>query len=98
MSCTNLTLTVGDVLYLPRGMVHVASTSTSTSIHMTYQLQTKGQTWADIQPELGDVDGKAYWLLNLGQPSRITASAAPAYNQRQVLFSLACTQKSHVCM
>ena len=82
MACTNLTLTKGDVLYLPRGTIHVATTRKSTSIHMTYQLQTKGQTWADINGQ--NVDKHNYWLLNLGQSSQITASAPLPYKQRQV--------------
>jgi hypothetical protein len=82
MSCTNLTLDAGDVLYLPRGTVHVATTTNTTSMHMTYQLQTKGHTWADLKYGELRVDEDSPWLLNLGQASRATSSYG--YKQREV--------------
>jgi cupin superfamily acireductone dioxygenase involved in methionine salvage len=82
MACTNLTLDAGDVLYLPRGTVHVATTSNTTSIHMTYRLETKGHTWADLKYEELRVDEDSPWLLNLGQMSRATSSYG--YKQREV--------------
>ena len=96
MSCTNLTLTAGDVLYLPRGMVHVASTSTSTSIHMTYQLQTKGHTWAELRYGNVPVDVSAFWLLNLGQPSSTSSSRTlpDSYLERTV-SKLSCLNGCH---
>ena len=85
MACKNITLTAGDVLYLPRGVIHVATTTNTTSIHMTYQLKTMRHTWAELsyadQPVLNDAN---YWLLYLGQSSQAAMLVEPAYRQLQV--------------
>ena len=89
MACCQLTMTVGDVLYLPRGTVHVATTTNTTSIHMTYQLQSKGRTWAELSGlDVESVDAETYWLLHLGQTSTATSLASPAYKTRQVLAAV----------
>jgi len=42
----SLTLKEGDLLYLPRGVIHEASTSTSMSIHVTIGMNP--YTWSDL--------------------------------------------------
>jgi ribosomal protein L16 Arg81 hydroxylase len=42
-------LRAGDVLYMPRGVIHSASTSDSTSLHVT--LGITAYTWADVLNE-----------------------------------------------
>eukprot|EP00045_Choanoeca_perplexa_P018414 m.291110 g.291110 ORF g.291110 m.291110 type:complete len:1327 (+) comp17812_c0_seq4:4937-8917(+) len=84
MACSHFTMVAGDVLYLPRGTVHVATTSNTTSIHMTYQLQSKGHTWAELSGlDVESVDAETYWLLHLGQTSTATSLANPMYRVRQ---------------
>jgi hypothetical protein len=46
LACRNITLSAGDLLYLPRGVVHAAETDLNAgSSHMTYQLITKENSW-----------------------------------------------------
>ena len=46
MDCAEVTLWPGDVLYLPRGTVHFATTDAEEgSTHMTYQLMTDSSSW-----------------------------------------------------
>lgn len=46
--CSTFVLTAGDVLYLPRGIVHVAHSGDHGSTHLTVSLDQKGLTWLDL--------------------------------------------------
>ena len=49
MACQHVTLQRGDVLYMPKGIVHYATTRDNvTSTHLTVGLFRKGHTWRDI--------------------------------------------------
>jgi len=49
MVCQNATLAAGDVLYMPKGMVHYATTRANvSSTHLTIGLLRKGRTWREL--------------------------------------------------
>jgi hypothetical protein len=49
MRCESFTLTPGDVLYMPKSIVHFATTnSNQTSAHLTVSIERKGRTWEDM--------------------------------------------------
>lgn len=48
MQCTTFTLSRGNVMYMPKGVVHYAvSKDKQGSTHITLSLQREGMTWAD---------------------------------------------------
>jgi hypothetical protein len=47
---TSVTMRQGDVLYLPRGVMHSAFTQSTTSIHLTVSLL--GATWSDLLAQI----------------------------------------------
>jgi hypothetical protein len=55
-----LTLTPGDVLYLPRGFVHEAASLETSSLHLT--LSVHAATWADVFERLVELEDR------LGEP------------------------------
>lgn len=48
LDCVNLTMTAGDVLYMPKGTVHFARTSDVGSAHLTLSLNRDGAAWGDL--------------------------------------------------
>eukprot|EP00045_Choanoeca_perplexa_P006861 m.59743 g.59743 ORF g.59743 m.59743 type:complete len:2336 (-) comp13823_c0_seq5:1666-8673(-) len=49
MDCQHITLQPGHVLYMPKGIVHYATTrANATSTHLTVGLQRKGHTWREL--------------------------------------------------
>jgi len=49
MDCQQVTLHPGDVLYMPKGIIHYATTRANiTSTHLTIGLFRKGHTWRDV--------------------------------------------------
>ncbi|EDQ92502.1 uncharacterized protein MONBRDRAFT_5112 [Monosiga brevicollis MX1] len=49
LNCQNLTMLAGDMLYLPKSMIHVAHTKPGTvSAHLTYSLDREGGMWRDV--------------------------------------------------
>jgi hypothetical protein len=50
MACETLSMEAGDVLYLPKGIVHYATTDADTtgSAHVTYGLKRAGHRWIDL--------------------------------------------------
>ena len=49
MDCQELTLNRGDTLYLPKGIVHYATTRENiSSTHLTISLFREGHTWRDV--------------------------------------------------
>jgi len=49
MSCEQVLLEVGDVLYMPKGIVHMAQTDAITdSAHITLSLERQGHRWVDV--------------------------------------------------
>ena len=48
LNCTNVTLNVGDRLYLPFGTIHRAKAGSTASVHATFELEAKGLTWGDL--------------------------------------------------
>jgi hypothetical protein len=49
MDCEHITLHAGDTLYLPKGVIHYATTAPNmTSAHITFGLYRNGNTWARI--------------------------------------------------
>ena len=49
MNCHHVTLHPGDVLYMPKGIVHYATTRPNvSSTHLTIGLIRKGHTWQDV--------------------------------------------------
>ena len=49
LECTARSLEAGDVLYLPKGVVHAARTdATAPAAHLTISLPMKGKTWGDL--------------------------------------------------
>ena len=50
----DLTLTPGDVLYLPRGFVHEAASMETASLHLTLSVQAA--TWANVFERLVELD------------------------------------------
>jgi hypothetical protein len=59
-----LTLTPGDVLYLPRGFVHEAAAMESSSLHLTLSLQPA--TWANVFEKLVELDDRLSEPLPIG--------------------------------
>ena len=47
LRCTSIEIRSGDVLYIPKGVVHNAKALTSMTAHVTLSLNRKGFTWAD---------------------------------------------------
>jgi ribosomal protein L16 Arg81 hydroxylase len=49
MDCQQVTLRPGDVLYMPKGIVHYATTRANvSSTHLTVGIFRKGHTWRDV--------------------------------------------------
>lgn len=49
MDCEHVTLHAGNTLYLPKGVIHYATTAPNmTSAHITFGLYRNGNTWARI--------------------------------------------------
>jgi hypothetical protein len=49
MNCSSFTMTPGDVLYLPKSVVHFATTDPGVvTSHLTISLTRKGRTWQDV--------------------------------------------------
>ena len=48
MDCTERTMGPGDVLYMPKGVVHMATTGDVASAHLTVSLPVQGRTWGDL--------------------------------------------------
>ena len=49
MECQHVNLHPGDTLYLPKGVIHYATTAPNvTSAHMTFGLYRNGNTWARV--------------------------------------------------
>ncbi|EGD80129.1 hypothetical protein PTSG_13037 [Salpingoeca rosetta] len=47
MACTNFTLRAGDVMYMPKGIIHFALANEEGSTHLTVSLERRGLSWAD---------------------------------------------------
>ena len=49
MDCQHVTLHPGDALYLPKGVIHFATTApNTTSAHLTFGLYRNSNTWARV--------------------------------------------------
>ena len=49
MNCSSFTLTPGDVLYLPKSVVHFATTDPGVvASHLTISLSRSGRTWQEV--------------------------------------------------
>lgn len=59
-----LTLTPGDVLYLPRGFVHEAAALETSSLHLTLSLQPA--TWANVFERLVELEDRLAEPLPVG--------------------------------
>lgn len=55
LDCSKLTLSAGDVFYMPKGVVHYALTSDAGSAHLTVSLNRDGVAWGDLL--LAQLDG-----------------------------------------
>lgn len=54
MVCVNLTLAPGDVLYLPKGLVHVAQADSAPSMHISIGLRESKNTWMNFLKAFGE--------------------------------------------
>ena len=56
MACTRLTLAAGDVLYMPKGLVHYATaTAQGISTHLTIGLERDRVLWKRLWPAARDM-------------------------------------------
>lgn len=58
MSWDTKTLAPNNILYLPRGYVHYAKTSSTSSLHLT--IGVKGQNWSEFMHQMIDKAAKAH--------------------------------------
>jgi hypothetical protein len=78
MDCQQSTLHAGDVLYMPKGIVHYASTrDNTTSTHLTLGLDREGHTWRHVfrrQCQLAEADASCQQLEKLILNASLTAT------------------------
>lgn len=48
MVCDDFTMSAGDVLYMPKGVVHYAITNQEESFHLTIGLHRRNMQWIDV--------------------------------------------------
>lgn len=58
MNCSSFTLTPGDVLYLPKSVIHFATTDPGVvASHLTISLSRSGRTWQEVVKGMCELTG-----------------------------------------
>lgn len=55
MKCTKFTLKAGETLYMPKGTIHHAITSTEQSTHLTISIGSQRGSWGALVEKIADV-------------------------------------------
>lgn len=77
LECNEHVMEPGDVLYLPKGVVHSAVTASSLSVHVTASLRRVGTSWADLFAATTGEQGAAN-RLGCRDAVRAMATSIPA--------------------
>lgn len=78
-----LELAPGDLLYLPRGVLHEARTGSESSLHLTLSMETV--TWRDLFAEILSIDSRFHETL----PQKFLDGSVTESGKRSTLAKLA---------
>ena len=93
-ACRSLTLSPGDVLYMPKGFVHSAHTlEGEASVHLTIGIKRSGRRWRDLVANVADDDalgsGDSHIRAALARAATVGSRRAE-WNAMAPLHDLAC--------
>ena len=94
-ACRYLTLSPGDVLYMPKGFVHSAHTlEGEASVHLTIGIKRSGRRWRDLLASVADDDalesGDTHVRAALARAASVGSRRAE-WNAMAPLHDLACS-------
>jgi ribosomal protein L16 Arg81 hydroxylase len=89
-----LTLSAGDLLYLPRGLIHEARASTETSLHLTVGVHA--YTWGDLLRDALDNAIRQNETLRRSVATRLTPSSINCAELEQEFISIVEQLPNHV--